>query len=77
MSRKHVSSRTRCGRVRVKGWCAFAPLGEASPFIDAFHVPTVGISLANFDDNQHTDNENLRLGNLWNGIFTFAAIMTK
>jgi acetylornithine deacetylase/succinyl-diaminopimelate desuccinylase-like protein len=49
----------------------------ADPFIDAFHVPTVGVSLANYDDNQHTDNENLRLGNLWNGILTLAAIMTK
>jgi hypothetical protein len=29
------------------------------------------------DDNQHTDNENLRLGNLWNGIVTLAALMTK
>lgn len=49
----------------------------ANAFIDAFHVPTVGLSLANFDDNQHTDNENLRLGNLWNGIETLAALMTK
>jgi acetylornithine deacetylase/succinyl-diaminopimelate desuccinylase-like protein len=49
----------------------------ANAFIDAFHVPTVGVSLANYDDNQHTDNENLRLGNLWNGIRTLAAIMTK
>jgi acetylornithine deacetylase/succinyl-diaminopimelate desuccinylase-like protein len=49
----------------------------ADSFIDAFHVPTVGVSLANFDDNQHTDNENLRLGNLWNGIRTLAAIMKK
>jgi acetylornithine deacetylase/succinyl-diaminopimelate desuccinylase-like protein len=49
----------------------------ASAFINAYHVPTVGVSLANFDDNQHTDNENLRLGNLWNGILTLAAIMTK
>jgi len=48
----------------------------AGPFIDAFHVPTLGISLANYDDNQHTDNENLRLGNLWSGIATLAAIMT-
>ena len=48
----------------------------AGPFIDAFHVPTIGLSLANYDDNQHTDNENLRLGNLWNGIATLAAIMT-
>jgi acetylornithine deacetylase/succinyl-diaminopimelate desuccinylase-like protein len=49
----------------------------ATAFINAFHVPTVGVSLANFDDNQHTDNENLRLGNLWAGILTLAAIMTK
>ena len=48
----------------------------AGPFIDTFHVPTVGVSLANYDDNQHTDNENLRLANLWNGIATLAAIMT-
>jgi acetylornithine deacetylase/succinyl-diaminopimelate desuccinylase-like protein len=48
----------------------------AGPFIDTFHVPTLGLSLANYDDNQHTDNENLRLGNLWNGIATLAAIMT-
>jgi hypothetical protein len=44
---------------------------------EVFHVPTVGVSLANYDDNQHTDNENLRLGNLWNGIVTLAALMTK
>jgi acetylornithine deacetylase/succinyl-diaminopimelate desuccinylase-like protein len=49
----------------------------ASPFIEAFRVPTVGVSLANYDDNQHTDNENLRLGHLWNGIVTLAAIMTN
>jgi acetylornithine deacetylase/succinyl-diaminopimelate desuccinylase-like protein len=48
----------------------------AGPFIDSYHVPTLGISLANFDDNQHTDNENLRLGNLWSGIATLAAVMT-
>jgi len=48
----------------------------AGPFIETFHVPTLGLSLANYDDNQHTDNENLRLGNLWNGIATLASIMT-
>jgi acetylornithine deacetylase/succinyl-diaminopimelate desuccinylase-like protein len=48
----------------------------ASPFIDTFHAPTLGLSLANYDDNQHTGNENLRLGNLWKGIATLAAIMT-
>jgi acetylornithine deacetylase/succinyl-diaminopimelate desuccinylase-like protein len=48
----------------------------AGPFIETFHVPTLGLSIANYDDNQHTDNENLRLANLWNGIATLAAIMT-
>ena len=47
----------------------------ATPFIDAFQVPVVGVSLANYDDNQHTDNENLRLGHLWKGIETLAALM--
>jgi len=47
----------------------------ATPFIDAFHVPVVGMSLANYDDNQHSDNENLRLGNLFDGIVTLAGVM--
>jgi len=49
----------------------------AAPFIDVFNVPTVGVSLANYDDNQHADDENLRLGNLWDGIASLAAIMTR
>ncbi len=44
-------------------------------FIDELHIPVVGIAIANSDDNQHTDDENLRLGNLWDGIETLAAIM--
>ena len=62
------------GLVRIRTLGGGVP---ANSFIDAFQVPTVGVSLANFDDNQHTDDENLRLGNLWNGIVTLAAIMTK
>jgi acetylornithine deacetylase/succinyl-diaminopimelate desuccinylase-like protein len=69
-----LRSRYGEGVVRIRTLGGSIP---ADRFIDAFHVPTVGVSLANFDDNQHTDNENLRLGNLWNGIVTLAAIMTK
>jgi len=69
-----LRSRYGEGVVRIRTLGGSIP---ADRFIDAFHVPTVGISLANFDDNQHTDNENLLLGNLWNGIVTLAAIMTK
>ena len=37
---------------------------------------TISVPMANFDNNQHAENENVRLQNLWNGIETFAAIMT-
>ncbi len=60
--------------VRVRTLGGGVPAG---PFIDAFHVPTVGVSLANYDDNQHSDNENLRIGNLWDGIASLAAIMAR
>jgi acetylornithine deacetylase/succinyl-diaminopimelate desuccinylase-like protein len=39
-------------------------------------VPMVGVSIANYDDNQHTRNENLRLGNLWDGIEVYAGLLT-
>jgi acetylornithine deacetylase/succinyl-diaminopimelate desuccinylase-like protein len=36
---------------------------------------TMTVPIANYDDNQHAENENLRLQNLWDGIETMAAIM--
>ena len=32
------------------------------------------VPIANYDDNQHAANENLRLQNLWDGIETMAAL---
>jgi acetylornithine deacetylase/succinyl-diaminopimelate desuccinylase-like protein len=49
----------------------------AGPFIDAYHVPTVGIAIANYDDNQHSDNENLRVGNLFDGMVTLSSLITQ
>jgi acetylornithine deacetylase/succinyl-diaminopimelate desuccinylase-like protein len=37
---------------------------------------TISVPIANYDNNQHAENENIRLQNLWNGIETWAAIMT-
>src|SRR5688572_6581262 len=37
---------------------------------------TISVPIANYDNNQHAENENIRLQNLWNGIETCAAIMT-
>ena len=36
---------------------------------------TLVIPLANPDNNQHAENENLRVGSLWEGIATMAAVM--
>ena len=49
----------------------------ATPFINAFHLPTVGIAIANYDDNQHSDNENIRMENLFDGMATLASLMTQ
>jgi acetylornithine deacetylase/succinyl-diaminopimelate desuccinylase-like protein len=53
-------------------------LGGSAPFYlfsDVLGVPTIGLSLVNFDNNQHGPNENLRIQNLWDGIETLAAIL--
>jgi acetylornithine deacetylase/succinyl-diaminopimelate desuccinylase-like protein len=44
--------------------------------VNLLHVPMAGVSIANYDDNQHTQNENLRLGNLWDGIEVYAGLLT-
>lgn len=43
---------------------------------DALGQPTISVPIANHDNNQHAENENIRLQNLWDGIETFAALMT-
>jgi acetylornithine deacetylase/succinyl-diaminopimelate desuccinylase-like protein len=42
----------------------------------ALHSPTITVPIANHDNNQHAENENLRIGNLWDGIEIMAALMT-
>ena len=44
-------------------------------FAEVVPAPVVGLPIANYDDNQHTANENLRLQNLWDGIEMYAAIL--
>ncbi len=53
-------------------------VGASSGFaevVDQLHAPMVGVSIANYDDNQHARNENLRLGNLWDGIEVYAGLL--
>ena len=53
-------------------------LGGSLPlyiFRETLGAPTVTVSLANHDNNQHGEDENLRLGSLWAAIPAVAAIM--
>jgi acetylornithine deacetylase/succinyl-diaminopimelate desuccinylase-like protein len=36
---------------------------------------SISVPIANHDNNQHAENENIRLMNLWSGIETMAALM--
>lgn len=45
-----------------------------APFIEALDIPALGIPTVNFDNNQHSPDENVRLGHFFDSIVTFAAI---
>jgi acetylornithine deacetylase/succinyl-diaminopimelate desuccinylase-like protein len=46
-----------------------------APFIDALGFPALLVPTVNFDNNQHEENENLRLGHLFQAIEIIAAIL--
>lgn len=53
-------------------------LGGSLPitmFGELLKVPVIGLPIANHDNNQHQPDENLRIGHLWTGIETYAAIL--
>jgi acetylornithine deacetylase/succinyl-diaminopimelate desuccinylase-like protein len=45
--------------------------------VTALDAPMAGVSIANYDDNQHAENENLRLANLWDGIAVYAGLLSE
>jgi acetylornithine deacetylase/succinyl-diaminopimelate desuccinylase-like protein len=67
-------------RKAAQGPIALLPMMGASVpiylFADIFKVPVIGLPIVNHDNNQHAANENLRLQNLWDGIETYAAMLT-
>ena len=46
-----------------------------APFIEALGFPAVLVPTVNFDNNQHEENENLRLTNLYEAVIKLAAIL--
>ena len=53
-------------------------LGGSLPlflFEKYLNAKTITVPIANHDNNQHAENENIKLKNFWSGIETFAALM--
>ena len=53
-------------------------LGGSLPlyvFEKVLHTHPITVPIANHDNNQHAENENLQLKNFWDGIDMFASIM--
>jgi len=46
-----------------------------APFIEALGFPAMLVPTVNFDNNQHEENENLRLGTFFDSIVTIAAVL--
>ena len=57
---------------------AIPTLGGSLPLSvisEALKVPTITVPIANYDNNQHAEDESIRVQNLWDGIDTMAALM--
>ncbi len=48
-----------------------------SPFVTTLNIPAVTVPTVNRDNNQHSPNENIRLGNYREGIQTMIAILCE
>jgi acetylornithine deacetylase/succinyl-diaminopimelate desuccinylase-like protein len=59
--------------VRIRTMGGTVPISQ---FIRDLGFPAIGLPTVNFDNNQHSENENLRLGHLWKSIVSIAALLT-
>ena len=48
-----------------------------SPIIEALNVPAASVPTVNIDNNQHSPNENLRMGNFIEGIAILMAVLSQ
>ncbi len=51
--------------------------GGSSPMyiFESLRLPVINVPVVNYDDNQHSPNENLRIGNLWMGMEVYGALL--
>jgi acetylornithine deacetylase/succinyl-diaminopimelate desuccinylase-like protein len=60
------------------GQSVIAPLlgGSVPMYIfEKLEIPWIGVPIVNYDNHQHSSDENLRLGHLWRGMEIYAAIL--
>jgi acetylornithine deacetylase/succinyl-diaminopimelate desuccinylase-like protein len=60
------------------GTTVVAPaLGGSVPMyiFEDLNLPWIGVPIVNYDNHQHSSDENLRLGNLWRGMEIYGAIL--
>jgi acetylornithine deacetylase/succinyl-diaminopimelate desuccinylase-like protein len=60
------------------GQSVIAPLlgGSVPMYIfENLQIPWIGVPIVNYDNHQHSSDENLRLGHLWRGMEIYAAIL--
>jgi acetylornithine deacetylase/succinyl-diaminopimelate desuccinylase-like protein len=52
-------------------------LGGSVPMyiFEKLQIPWIGVPIVNYDNHQHSSDENLRLGHLWRGMEIYAAIL--
>ncbi len=48
-----------------------------SPFVNTLRIPAVTVPTVNRDNNQHSPNENIRIGNYIDGVKTMIAILSE
>jgi acetylornithine deacetylase/succinyl-diaminopimelate desuccinylase-like protein len=48
-----------------------------SPFVTTLNIPAVSVPTVNPDNNQHAENENIRVGNYVEAVKTFLAILLQ
>ena len=58
--------------------CVIAPtLGGSAPMyiFEDLGLPWIGVPIVNYDNHQHSSDENLRLGHFWRGMEIYGAIL--
>jgi acetylornithine deacetylase/succinyl-diaminopimelate desuccinylase-like protein len=76
MSRQLVTTMTRmfgAPPVEIRTMGGTVPI---VPFIEALNFPAFVVPSVNFDNNQHAENENIKLEYLFQGITTVVAVLT-